>query len=40
MAAVHVYDLAKLDGAIFARRARDARKMLALNGKTYAWIHR
>jgi phenylalanyl-tRNA synthetase beta chain len=33
---LHVYDLAKLDGALVARRARDGETMLALNGKTYA----
>ena len=32
---LHVYDLAKLDGAIRARRARDGEEVLALNGKTY-----
>ncbi|HEV2747147.1 MAG TPA: phenylalanine--tRNA ligase subunit beta [Allosphingosinicella sp.] len=32
---LHVYDLAKLNGAIVARRARDGEQMLALNGKTY-----
>jgi phenylalanyl-tRNA synthetase beta chain len=32
---LHVYDLAKLEGALFARRARDGEEMLALNGKTY-----
>lgn len=32
---LHVYDLAKLDGALFARRARDGEEVLALNGKTY-----
>ena len=32
---LHVYDLAKLDGAIFARRAQGGEEMLALNGKTY-----
>jgi phenylalanyl-tRNA synthetase beta chain len=32
---LHVYDLAKLEGAIVARRARDGEEMLALNGKTY-----
>ncbi|HYN46195.1 MAG TPA: phenylalanine--tRNA ligase subunit beta, partial [Allosphingosinicella sp.] len=30
-----VYDLAKLEGALFARRARDGEEVLALNGKTY-----
>ncbi|HYI49496.1 MAG TPA: phenylalanine--tRNA ligase subunit beta [Allosphingosinicella sp.] len=32
---LHVYDLAKLQGAIVARRARDGEEVLALNGKTY-----
>lgn len=32
---LHVYDLAKLKGAIVARKARDGEQMLALNGKTY-----
>src|SRR4029078_1644296 len=32
---LHVYDLARLDGAIVARRARDGEEVLALNGKTY-----
>jgi phenylalanyl-tRNA synthetase beta chain len=32
---LHVYDLAKLNGAIFARRARAGEEMLALNGKSY-----
>ena len=31
----HAYDLAKLSGAIFARRARDGETCLALNGKEY-----
>lgn len=31
----HVYDLAKLDGAIFARRAVAGEEVLALNEKTY-----
>jgi phenylalanyl-tRNA synthetase beta chain len=31
----HAYDLAKLDGAIFARRAKDGETVLALNGKEY-----
>ena len=30
---LHVYDLARLEGAIVARRARDGEEMLALNGK-------
>jgi phenylalanyl-tRNA synthetase beta chain len=33
---LHVYDLARLKGAIVARRARDGEEVLALNGKTYA----
>jgi phenylalanyl-tRNA synthetase beta chain len=33
---LHVYDLAKLRGAVVARRARDGEDMLALNGRTYA----
>jgi phenylalanyl-tRNA synthetase beta chain len=32
---LHVYDLAKLEGAVVARRARDGEQMIALNGKTY-----
>ncbi|MGZ8349256.1 MAG: phenylalanine--tRNA ligase subunit beta, partial [Allosphingosinicella sp.] len=32
---LHVYDLAKLEGTIVARRARDGEEVLALNGKTY-----
>ena len=32
---LHVYDLARLEGAIVARRARDGEEVLALNGKTY-----
>ncbi|HEX8625103.1 MAG TPA: phenylalanine--tRNA ligase subunit beta [Allosphingosinicella sp.] len=32
---LHVYDLAKLEGAVVARRARDGEEVLALNGKTY-----
>jgi len=32
---LHVYDLAKLDGALVARRARDGEEVLALNGKSY-----
>ncbi|HEY0112341.1 MAG TPA: phenylalanine--tRNA ligase subunit beta [Allosphingosinicella sp.] len=32
---LHVYDLAKLTGAIVARRARDGEEVLALNGKSY-----
>lgn len=31
----HAYDLAKLSGAIFARRAKDGETCLALNGKLY-----
>jgi phenylalanyl-tRNA synthetase beta chain len=33
---LHVYDLAKLQGALIARRARTGEEVLALNGKTYA----
>jgi len=33
---LHVYDLAKLNGAVVARRARDGETVEALNGKTYA----
>ncbi len=32
----HAYDLAKLQGAIRARRAKDGETVLALNGKEYA----
>jgi phenylalanyl-tRNA synthetase beta chain len=32
---LHVYDLAKLEGALVARRARDGEEVKALNGKTY-----
>jgi phenylalanyl-tRNA synthetase beta chain len=32
---LHVYDLAKLQGAIVARQARDGEQVLALNGKSY-----
>jgi len=32
---LHVYDLAKLQGALIARRAREGEQVLALNGKTY-----
>nr|MDQ4087498.1 phenylalanine--tRNA ligase subunit beta [Pseudomonadota bacterium] len=32
---LHVYDLAKLQGALVARRAREGEEVLALNGKTY-----
>ena len=32
---LHVYDLAKLRGAVVARRAKDGEEVLALNGKTY-----
>ncbi len=31
----HAYDLAQLSGALFARRAADGEKALALNGKEY-----
>ena len=33
---LHVYDLAKLQGALVARRARGGETIEALNGKTYA----
>lgn len=33
---LHVYDLAKLSGAIVARRAAEGESVVALNGKTYA----
>jgi phenylalanyl-tRNA synthetase beta chain len=33
---LHVYDRAKLSGALVARKARDGEAVLALNGKTYA----
>lgn len=33
---LHVYDVAKLQGGLVARRARDGEALLALNGKTYA----
>jgi phenylalanyl-tRNA synthetase beta chain len=32
----HAYDLAKLSGAVFARRAKDGETVTALNGKVYA----
>ncbi|MEM8697118.1 MAG: phenylalanine--tRNA ligase subunit beta [Pseudomonadota bacterium] len=32
---LHVYDRSKLDNAIFARRAADGEKVVALNGKEY-----
>ena len=32
----HAYDLARLTGAVFARRARDDESVTALNGKDYA----
>ncbi|WOK38155.1 phenylalanine--tRNA ligase subunit beta [Sphingomonas sp. C3-2] len=32
---LHVYDRAKLSGALVARRAKDGETVLALNGKTY-----
>ncbi|MGH6780697.1 MAG: phenylalanine--tRNA ligase subunit beta, partial [Sphingomonadaceae bacterium] len=32
---LHVYDRAKLTGALVARRAKDGEQVLALNGKTY-----
>ncbi|TPE58664.1 phenylalanine--tRNA ligase subunit beta [Sandaracinobacter neustonicus] len=33
---LHVYDVAKLQGGLVARRARDGEELLALNGKSYA----
>jgi phenylalanyl-tRNA synthetase beta chain len=33
---LHVYDLAKLQGPLVARKARDGEELLALNGKTYS----
>ena len=33
---LHVYDLARLSGAIVARKARAGEQVLALNGKSYA----
>ena len=33
---LHVYDAAKLSGALVARKAKAGEKVLALNGKTYA----
>jgi phenylalanyl-tRNA synthetase beta chain len=32
---LHVYDLAKLKGALVARKARQGERLLALNGKSY-----
>jgi phenylalanyl-tRNA synthetase beta chain len=32
---LHVYDVAKLEGALVARKARAGEELLALNGKTY-----
>jgi phenylalanyl-tRNA synthetase beta chain len=32
---LHVYDVAKLQGGLVARRAREGEELLALNGKTY-----
>jgi phenylalanyl-tRNA synthetase beta chain len=32
---LHVYDLAKLQGALVARKAREGETLLALNGKSY-----
>src|ERR1044072_8891864 len=32
---LHVYDVARLQGALIARRAREGEQVLALNGKTY-----
>jgi phenylalanyl-tRNA synthetase beta chain len=33
---LHVYDLAKLSGALVARKARQGEELLALNGKSYS----
>jgi phenylalanyl-tRNA synthetase beta chain len=33
---LHVYDRAKLSGALVARKAKDGEEVLALNGKTYS----
>ena len=33
---LHVYDVAKLEGALVARKAREGESLTALNGKTYA----
>ncbi len=33
---LHVYDRAKLDGTLVARKARDGEQVVALNGKSYA----
>ncbi|MDP8994700.1 MAG: phenylalanine--tRNA ligase subunit beta, partial [Pseudomonadota bacterium] len=33
---LHVYDVAKLEGALVARKARAGEELLALNGKSYA----
>ncbi len=33
---LHVYDRAKLNGALVARKAKDGEEIVALNGKTYA----
>ena len=32
---LHVYDLARLSGAVVARKARDGEEVLALNGRSY-----
>ena len=32
---LHVYDLARLEGAVVARRAKEGEEVLALNGKSY-----
>ena len=32
---LHVYDLARLEGALVARRAKEGEEVLALNGKSY-----
>ena len=37
---LHVYDRAKLSGALVARKARDGEQVVALNGKTYTLTDR
>jgi phenylalanyl-tRNA synthetase beta chain len=37
---LHVYDLAKLSGALIARKAKAGEQVLALNGKTYTLTDR
>jgi len=34
----HAYDLARLSGALVARRAKDGEQVLALNEKTYTLV--